>query len=65
MRAPIVDVANPMQMDVLAAVWHRIVDGRPSLPKWGGFARSDVGRPSLLIVVGNDDRPECQIPVTP
>jgi hypothetical protein len=64
MRAPIVDVANPMQMDVVTAVWHRIVEGRPSPPKWGGFARPDDGDPSLLIVVGDDDRPECQIPVT-
>jgi hypothetical protein len=65
MRAPIVDVANPMQIDVVTAVWHRIVDGRPSPPKWGGFARSDAGRPSSLIVVEDDDRPECQIAVTP
>ena len=65
MRAPMVDVANPMQMDVVAAVWHRIVAGRPSPSKWGGFAHSDVGRPSLLVVVGDDDRPECQIAITP
>jgi hypothetical protein len=65
MPAPIVDVPNPMQMDVLAAMWHRIVDGRPSLPNWRGFARSDVARPSLLVVVGDSDRPECQITVSP
>jgi hypothetical protein len=65
MRAPLVAVANPMQMDVLVAVRHRLMDGPPLMPKWGGFARADGGRPFLLIVVGDDDRPECQIPVTP
>jgi hypothetical protein len=62
---PMVDTPNPMQMDILTAVWRRLRYGEPAEARWSGFVTVAGGPPYKLHVEDDQAGIRCHADVSP